>query len=371
MCPIYRTIYPDNVTPQQVRTGVILFTDDADDRLACDIGTLTAALQQVVQIQEKERLVQANQEKPDLNEQVICTLSNGYTLRSAGHQYELGAYVRICDEQGKERVYWSADEWSDAPEEVMGSIFGAILHPERFSAILSTQSEQPMLKSKAKNAVLDFFQRIERNFSIHELFIYIMRLAKSKILHLYRENIATHLFDEYSKLALIGHTLRSILFVVETFFQDAPMRTLGTVLCLRATVQHYVEAWKKQIVEWKNELSKEGIVRAGRDALLLTLRYLCPEWVKVRFASDFEATHVSKELREPLELFAGKVDVELTGVAIVRQRRTVVLAEHLTQSEVEELAIETAGDHLWDYQGVQYETIDVTILSYPTERTRQ
>ena len=131
MSPLRRNIYPDDVTPEQLHTGFIPFTDDADDRFHCALDDLTAAMQQITQMQYKERLIQMNQRQVHPNEQIVFALSNGYTLRSGGQEYELGAYARICDGKGKEMVYWSAEEWRDASEEVVGAIFGAVLHPER------------------------------------------------------------------------------------------------------------------------------------------------------------------------------------------------------------------------------------------------
>lgn len=48
-------------------------------------------------------------------------------------------------------------------------------------------------------------------------------------------------------------------------------------------------------------------------------------------------------------------DVELTGLAVVRQRRQV-LAQ--TGEAAIAHAVQTAGDHLWQYEGVEDDTID-------------
>ena len=37
------------------------------------------------------------------------------------------SYVRFCDQHGHEIAYWNEEEWADAPAEVMGAIFGAII----------------------------------------------------------------------------------------------------------------------------------------------------------------------------------------------------------------------------------------------------
>ncbi|MBA2681101.1 MAG: hypothetical protein H0U76_22225 [Ktedonobacteraceae bacterium] len=69
----------------------------------------------------------------------------------------------------------------------------------------------------------------------------------------------------------------------------------------------------------------------------------------------------SNDIQEPL--YEGEVSVELTGLAAMRQRRIIRLEKLLPQSAVEDLARETAENHVWDYQGMQDETIEVTILS--------
>lgn len=53
-------------------------------------------------------------------------LPNGCTLRCGeGTTHQWGGDVRICDPQGKELLYWAADEWGDDPELVVGAIFSA------------------------------------------------------------------------------------------------------------------------------------------------------------------------------------------------------------------------------------------------------
>lgn len=60
MSPLRRNIYPDDVTPQQVRQGIILFTDDADDRFRCTIDDLTAVMQQITRIRCVDNLLKEN-----------------------------------------------------------------------------------------------------------------------------------------------------------------------------------------------------------------------------------------------------------------------------------------------------------------------
>lgn len=62
------------------------------------------------------------------------------------------------------------------------------------------------------------------------------------------------------------------------------------------------------------------------------------------------------------DFYAGNVEVELTGLAMMRQRRTMRLSKPLSWSSVEALAKETEGNHVWDYQGMREETIEVMIL---------
>jgi hypothetical protein len=64
-------------------------------------------------------------------------------------------------------------------------------------------------------------------------------------------------------------------------------------------------------------------------------------------------------------LYTGAIEVELTGLAMVRQRRMINIEEPLAHSSVVALARATEGNHVWDYGGMREETIDVTILSQP------
>jgi hypothetical protein len=63
-------------------------------------------------------------------EQVILTLPGSITLYSGGEEYQLGAYVRFADEQGRE-LYYHWREWAESPEEVMGVILAIIQDPRR------------------------------------------------------------------------------------------------------------------------------------------------------------------------------------------------------------------------------------------------
>jgi hypothetical protein len=39
------------------------------------------------------------------------------------------SYVRVCNDNGDEIAYWTADEWREEPEQVMGAIIGAAMRP--------------------------------------------------------------------------------------------------------------------------------------------------------------------------------------------------------------------------------------------------
>ena len=53
-------------------------------------------------------------------------LGNGCTVRCPAYP-EACSYVRVVDAEGVELAYWDSAEWAEAPEEVMGSIMGAII----------------------------------------------------------------------------------------------------------------------------------------------------------------------------------------------------------------------------------------------------
>jgi len=59
------------------------------------------------------------------------------------------------------------------------------------------------------------------------------------------------------------------------------------------------------------------------------------------------------------DLFMGPVAVELTGLAVMRQRWTLQLSAPTPRSEVEAQAKDSAGNHVWDYQGMVEETVEV------------
>ena len=73
------------------------------------------------------------------SETIILTLPGDYSLRSAGgDEYELGAYVRCCDREGRELLYWSAQEFEREPERSMGALLGILAD----SALLERYRQQ-------------------------------------------------------------------------------------------------------------------------------------------------------------------------------------------------------------------------------------
>lgn len=74
--------------------------------------------------------------KKSNKEEVILTFPQGYTLRSGGEEYELGAYVRFCTKQGAEIVYWDKQEWVESAEEVMGAILAILQDPTRLTTFI-------------------------------------------------------------------------------------------------------------------------------------------------------------------------------------------------------------------------------------------
>lgn len=87
-----------------------------------------------------------NRTPETMEEEIDIPLPNGGFL-SCGPTEDggmFGQYVRICDKDGNEILYWDAQEWADDPILVMGAIFGA-----------ATTS----IKELTKNRVLDTEER--------------------------------------------------------------------------------------------------------------------------------------------------------------------------------------------------------------------
>lgn len=66
---------------------------------------------------------------PEANKELILALPKGGTFRCgpSTDSHRWGDYVRICSPNGEELFYWSADEWRDEPESVMGDIIRACI----------------------------------------------------------------------------------------------------------------------------------------------------------------------------------------------------------------------------------------------------
>ena len=53
---------------------------------------------------------------------VELELTNGCKIRSGGEQFMAGAFVQVVNSNDCEIGYWSANEWEEEPEQVMGAI---------------------------------------------------------------------------------------------------------------------------------------------------------------------------------------------------------------------------------------------------------
>lgn len=61
--------------------------------------------------------------------EVVVQLANGFSLRSGAYEassgFLSGEYVRLCNPEGEEVLYWDQDEWTHDPALVMGAIINA------------------------------------------------------------------------------------------------------------------------------------------------------------------------------------------------------------------------------------------------------
>jgi hypothetical protein len=63
--------------------------------------------------------------------EVVVKLADGWTLRSGVYDqndpeaYTSGEYVRLCDPNDVEYVYWDQEEWRNDPALVMGAIINS------------------------------------------------------------------------------------------------------------------------------------------------------------------------------------------------------------------------------------------------------
>lgn len=62
--------------------------------------------------------------------EVVVQLADGHSLRSGVYDDNpvrllSGEYVRLCDPNGKELLYWDSEEWKTDPVLVMGAIINS------------------------------------------------------------------------------------------------------------------------------------------------------------------------------------------------------------------------------------------------------
>jgi hypothetical protein len=63
--------------------------------------------------------------------EVVVSVADGCTLRSGVYEPSAegalmsGEYVRLCDAEGKEILYWDQEEWATDPALVMGAIINS------------------------------------------------------------------------------------------------------------------------------------------------------------------------------------------------------------------------------------------------------
>ena len=62
--------------------------------------------------------------------EIVIPLSNRGSLRCGpGQDHQYRGYIRICDPDGIEIIYWDNAEWAEAPELVIGAIFASAITP--------------------------------------------------------------------------------------------------------------------------------------------------------------------------------------------------------------------------------------------------
>lgn len=82
--------------------------------------------------------------------EAVVRAHTGFQLRSPAYPDEC-SYLRVCDPLGREVAYWTADEWREAPEEVLGAIVGALVRSQSFS-----EKAKPPAKQEPTIAQVDF-----------------------------------------------------------------------------------------------------------------------------------------------------------------------------------------------------------------------
>ena len=66
----------------------------------------------------------------DTSLEIVIPLPNGGSLRCGpGDAHKHGGYIRICDAEEIEIIYWDKAEWAREPELVMGAVFASALTP--------------------------------------------------------------------------------------------------------------------------------------------------------------------------------------------------------------------------------------------------
>lgn len=100
--------------------------------------------------------------------------------------------------------------------------------------------------------------------------------------------IAAHLFDRYEDDSLFLRTTWIIAFVAERFFREILSLPLEDTLMLVTDLQEYLSTWQNGLASPNKGPDEEEAAQAGRNTLLLTLRYLWPEWVCINHESGEE-----------------------------------------------------------------------------------
>ena len=74
---------------------------------------------------EHKHLKAANSPENVYDSEMSLLTHSGFALHAPAYPNEVD-YVRVLDPLGREIAYWVADEWQEAPQEVMGAILGAL-----------------------------------------------------------------------------------------------------------------------------------------------------------------------------------------------------------------------------------------------------
>ena len=77
-------------------------------------------------------------------DEVVVQVHTGFFLKAPAYPQECD-YVRVCDPLGREIAYWVADEWEQAPQEVMGAVIGALTRGQGLSSS-ATSGQAPLME---------------------------------------------------------------------------------------------------------------------------------------------------------------------------------------------------------------------------------